>query len=267
MPRFATLTPTCVATPPNRSAKWARPRRVHGRRCRALCQDPESAVRSHAVRALGELSPTKASRSVVLAALQDVDPQVRTAAVESIGQWGEGEGEAEADEGTLTSLMPLLDDANDQVKVQVALVLPKLAGANPAVIDGLCRRLLDDDSVVVQCSAAQALSKLGPAAAAAGASLLRTAQTMDVTVREQAMRAIAMIQPPEAGTAFASGLKDADGEIRKMASAGWRNAPAIPEEFIPALSKPCATRRSRSGRMPRTPWPDSMPCPPPPSPC
>ncbi len=44
------------------------------------------------------------------------------------------------------------------------------------------------------------------------------AQTMEVSVREQAMRAIAMIQPPEADTAFASGLKDADGEIRKMAS-------------------------------------------------
>jgi HEAT repeat protein len=117
----------------------------------------------------------------------------------------------------------------------VTLVLPKLAGAIPAVIDGLCRRLLEDDSVLVQRSAAQALSKLGPAAAAAGGPLLRAAQTMEVTVREQAMRAIAMIQPPEAGTAFGSGLKDADGEIRKMASAGWMKAAAIPEEVIPAL--------------------------------
>jgi HEAT repeat protein len=49
------------------------------------------------------------------------------------------------------------------------------------------------------------------------------------------MRAIAMIQPPEAGAAFASGLKDADGEIRKMASAGWMKAAAIPEGVIPAL--------------------------------
>jgi HEAT repeat protein len=110
-----------------------------------------------------------------------------------------------------------------------------LAGATPAVIDGLCRRLLEDDSVLVQFHAAQALSKLGPAAAAAGGPLLRAAQTMEVAVREQAMRAIAMIQPPEAGTAFASGLQDADGEIRKMASAGWMKAAAVPEEVIPAL--------------------------------
>jgi HEAT repeat protein len=58
---------------------------------------------------------------------------------------------------------------------------------------------------------------------------------MEVTVREQAMRAIAMIQPPEAGMAFASGLKDADGQIRKMASAGWMKAAAVPEHVIPAL--------------------------------
>ncbi len=58
---------------------------------------------------------------------------------------------------------------------------------------------------------------------------------MEVTVREQAMRAIAMIQPPEAGQAFASGLKDADSEIRKMASAGWMKAANIPQEVIPAM--------------------------------
>ena len=44
-----------------------------------------------------------------------------------------------------------------------------------------------------------------------------------------------MIQPPESATAFASGLKDADGEIRKMASAGWMKAAAIPEQVIPTL--------------------------------
>ena len=191
---------------------------------------------------------------MILTALQDADPQVRTAAVETIGQWadkgkGEGEkgrkGEREEETGELQTpllpfspspvlLLPLLVDANDQVKVRVAQVLPRLAGATPAVIDGLCR-LLEDDSLLVQCSAAQALSKLGPAAAAAGGPLLRAAQTMEVTVREQAMRAIAMIQPPEAGAAFASGLKDADGEIRKMASAGLMKAAAVPEEVIPAL--------------------------------
>ena len=132
----------------------------------SACGDEDGGVRAHAIRALGLLGPTKASWQLVLTGLQDADPHVRTAAVETMGHW------SEADEAALNSLMPLLDDESDQVKIQVALVLPKLAGATPAVIEGLCRRLLEGDSVLVQCSAAQALSKLGPAAVAAGGSLL-----------------------------------------------------------------------------------------------
>jgi HEAT repeat protein len=114
-------------------------------------------------------------------------------------------------------------------------VLPRLAGATPAVIDGLCRRLLEDDSVRVQARAALALGKLGPAAVAAGGPLLHAAQTGEVSVREQAMRAIAMIQPPETSQAFAVGLKDACADIRTVASAGWMNAAAISEQAVPAL--------------------------------
>ena len=89
----------------------------------------------------------------MLAGLQDSDPQVRTAAVQALGQWGE------AGEATLSSLIPLLEDANDPVKVQVAQVLPNLVGATPAVIDGLCHQLLEDDSVLVQFHAAQAIEQ------------------------------------------------------------------------------------------------------------
>jgi len=193
-------------------------------------RDEDGGVRSHAVRALGAIGdPTPASAQVVLAGLQDADPLVRAAAVESLGRWGE------PTEAALFSLMLLLDDANDQVKVEVTRVLPKLAGPTPAVIDGLCRRLLEDDSDWVQVYAALALGKLGPAAAAAGGPLLRAAQTGEVSVREQAMRAIAMIQPAETTQAFAAGLRDACGDVRRVASAGWMNATAIPEEAIPAL--------------------------------
>jgi HEAT repeat protein len=54
-------------------------------------------------------------------------------------------------------------------------------------------------------------------------------------VREQAMRAIAMIQPPETPAALTFGLKDGSAEIRKVASAGWIKAPEVPEEVVPAL--------------------------------
>ncbi len=194
------------------------------------CRDKDGGVRGQTIRALGALGgPTPATALAVRAGLQDPDPQVRTAAVEAVGRWGE------ATEATLGDLMPLLEDANDQVKVEATRVLPKLVGATPAVIDGLCRRLLEDDSDWVQVHAALALGKLGPGAAAAGGALLRAARTGEVGVREQAMRAIAKIQPPETLAAFTVGLDDADGEVRKVASGGWMNAASIPEEVIPLL--------------------------------
>ena len=216
-------------------------------------RDEDGGVRSQAIRALGAIgAPTPTSTQAVLAGLQDLDPQVRAAAIESVGQWGE------ASAAVVSTVLLLLDDANDQVKVQVTKVLPKLAGATPEVIDGLCRRLLEDDSDWVQVYAALALGKLGPAAAAAGASLLRAAQTGEVSVREQAMRAIAMIQPPETTEALAAGLKDACGDIRRVASAGWMNATAIAEEAIPALIEGSARPGSSGpGELRAARWPGS----------
>ena len=121
------------------------------------------------------------------------------------------------------------------MKAQVAQVLPKLAGATPAVVDGLTRRLAEDDSDWVRVEAARALGQLGAAAAPAGGALVRAAQTGEAGLREEAMRALAIAQPPEAVEAFTSGLRDAEPQVRKLASAGWRKAAAVPEEAVPAL--------------------------------
>ncbi|HKI30664.1 MAG TPA: HEAT repeat domain-containing protein [Gemmataceae bacterium] len=208
-------------------------------------RDADGAVRSQATRALGMIGgSTPASEQIILAALQDADPLVRTAAVESVGLWGEPSAAA------LRSLAALLDDANDQVKVEAIRVLPRLAGATPDVIDALCRRLLDDDSAWVQVHAALALGQLGAAAAVAGGPLLCAVQTGEVSVREQSLRAIAMIQPPEILAAFTAGLQDANGDIRKVASGGWMKAASIPEAIIPvlvvALSDPEAQVRANA---------------------
>ncbi len=192
--------------------------------------DEDGEVRGQATRALGEIGgPTPGSTRIVLAGFHDDDPLVRAAAVESIGRWGE------ATEPAIQGLLALLEDSNDQVKVETMKVLPKLAGGTPEVIDGLCRRLKDDDSAWVQLQAALALGQLGAAAVSAGGPLLLAAQTGEVGVREQAMRAIAMIQPPETAQALVSGIKDASGDIRIVASAGWIKAAAIPEEAVPGL--------------------------------
>ena len=130
---------------------------AHGSALEEAARDEDGGVRSQAILALGTIGrSTPASVQVVLSGFQDADPLVRAAAVVSMGRWGE------PSEAILSSLAPLLEDANDQVKVEAIKVLPKLAGATPAVIDGLCRRLLEDDSALVQAHAALALGKLGP---------------------------------------------------------------------------------------------------------
>jgi len=63
--------------------------------------------------------------------------------------------------------------------------------------------------------------------------LLLAIRTGEVSVREQAMRAMALITPPEILEAFTGGLEDASGDIRKVASGGWMKATLIPEESHP----------------------------------
>lgn len=192
--------------------------------------DEDGSVRLAAVRALGAIGrPTPESARVVRSALADPEPQARAAAAEAFGAWGE------ADEETRAELLALLDDANDEVKARAARVLPKLAGATPVVVDALTRRLAEDDSDWVRVEAARALGQLGAAAAPAGGALLRAAQTGEVGLREEAMRALAVAQPSEAAEAFTSGLRDAEPQVRMLASAGWRKATAVPDEAIPAL--------------------------------
>jgi HEAT repeat protein len=54
-------------------------------------------------------------------------------------------------------------------------------------------------------------------------------------VREQAMRALVMIQPPEAKEGFTLGLIDPVPEVRLVASAGWIKAASVPSDVVPAL--------------------------------
>jgi HEAT repeat protein len=193
-------------------------------------QDDDGYVRAQAVRALAQMGrPDADVRRVVRSALTDADPQVRAAAAEAIGEW------ADADADDLAGLIAALDDQTDQVKVAAIQALPKLGTVTPEVCAALGRRLLEDDSVWVAEQAAAALGRLGSEAAAAGPALLRAAQTGEVNVREQAVRTLAVIQPPEAAAAFIAGIRDADAEVRKVAAAGWMLATTVPPDAAPGL--------------------------------
>jgi HEAT repeat protein len=192
--------------------------------------DEDGAVRAQAVRALGGVGPpTPTTLKLVRDAVADGDPLVRAAAAAAVGAW------ADAPNDVLADLLPLLRDANDQVKVQVAEVLAKWQDAPVSVVEGLAQTLAEDDSAWVQVSAAQALARLGKAATPAGSALLRAARTGEASVREEAMRALVMIQPSEAAEGFTAGLSDPAVEVRLVASAGWIKAESVPATAAPAL--------------------------------
>ena len=196
----------------------------------ATAGDEDGGVRSQTIRALRSIGkPTPQTERIVLGGLADPDPLVRAAAVEAVGEWGE------TSTSLVASLLPLLEDANDQVKVQTIQVLPRLAGATSEIVQALSRCLLEDDSSLVKEQAAAALGRLGALAKEAGPALLRTIQTGEVSVRLEAIRAVAMIHPDETLAALATGIKDSDGAIRKVASAGWMLAEVIPAEVVPVL--------------------------------
>jgi HEAT repeat protein len=196
----------------------------------AAAADEDGGVRSQAIRALGLIGkPTKPTQQIVIGGLSDDDPLVRAAAVEAVGEWGESSA------SLVSTLLPLLEDANDQVKVQTVQVLPRLGGSTAEIIQGLCLRLQEDDSSLVQEQAAAALGRMGAIAKEAGASLLRIIQTGEASVRLEAIRAVALIHPDESLAALAIGIKDSDSAIRKVASAGWMLSEIIPAEVVPSL--------------------------------
>ncbi len=192
--------------------------------------DVDGAVRAQVIRALGAIGVRgPATIRLIAESIQDPDPLVRAAAAAAIGTW-ENPSEKVMDE-----LLELLQDPNDQVKVQICEVLSKQERAAEAAIEKISQLLAEDNSTWVQSAAALALARMGPGAASSGTALLRAAQTGDVGVREQAMRALVMIQPPEAVVAFESGLSDAAPEVRVVASAGWIKAAAVPASAGGAL--------------------------------
>lgn len=215
----------------------------------AALADGDDAVRAAVLTALGLLGGlSQAARQAVLAAADDPNPEVRVAAIGAIGQ---GE-EFRVDGGPV--LLRALDDASETVRVGAAAGLPGLvaASASASAVEGLCK-LLQDASPAVQLQAVDSLGQYGSAAGAAGPELARVARAGEGDLRVKALRAVALIQPPEATEAFRAGLKDPHAEVRMLAAAGMLKAPEVPPEAVPdvvaALRDPDARVRANATRL------------------
>lgn len=191
--------------------------------------DTDGGVREQALRALGAVVHGAEAEPLLLAGLRDPEPRVRAAAAEAFGKRGTPHA------GATAELVRLLDDANDEVKFRSIAALARVAGPLPEVIDGLCRRLTDDGSVWVRETAAQHLGALGAPAASAGPALLRAARTAEEALREQAVRALILIRPPELEEALTGAMTDPSPAVRKVATAGWMKADAVPGAAVAVL--------------------------------
>ena len=192
------------------------------------CGDADAGVRARAVEALAGLGEQAASSlRVVLDRMTDPDPQVRAAAVAVVGGWPG----ATVDPAVFNGL---LDDGNDEVAVRAIRLAPSLSSVE-AILPALKARLTGAPNPLVQAAAATALGRIGPAAADAGEELAAAAREGDSELRLAAMRALALVQPPQAAGAFAAGLRDPDPKIRVLASAGLMKVAELPEDAVPAV--------------------------------
>jgi HEAT repeat protein len=166
--------------------------------------DQDARVRLEAVGVLGWLKRDDALSGLAWAAQHDGEPDVRRAAVGSLGY--------ACDERVLPALLAAMADEVWQVREEAATTLGKLklAGAVDALLTAL-----EDAYWQVRQRAVRALGQLRqPKAVPAVASLLSHAI---VNLRKEAVIALGEIRDPSALGALEGAMSDPDPEVRKVA--------------------------------------------------
>ncbi len=194
------------------------------------CLDDDPGVRAQAATALAELAPQQPATLTRLGlALRDEVAEVRIAAAKALRKCKPDDKEIRA------GLLHALGDASDDVKMEAAHALAACSGSDAQLVAYLTKLLEEDDNGWVRAESASLLGRLGDEAVPAGPALVRAAQTQEVTVREAALRALVLIQPPEAPAAFLAALQEDHPDLRMIASAAWHNATVVPPEAAPGL--------------------------------
>lgn len=148
--------------------------------------------------------------AVLIALLQDDNPDIRRTAAESLGKIG--------DQSALPAVLPLLSDPMPAVRAAAAQALGRMASpTDEAVISGLSRLLADPDDGVRQ-AAALAIGDIEPPPRlmVGMADLLRSSH---VQVRRAAVRALLPLDTAQVVGWLLPLLADPDAEVRQGAVA------------------------------------------------
>jgi HEAT repeat protein len=137
--------------------------------------DPHAPVRALAVGSLPAYTSEEVRR-ILLAALNDVEPQVRNAAIAALAPWNEMRPDSDVRHATARAIIPLLDN------------------------------------VATQYDAARTLGKLRSNVAAI--PLLKLLGASDKHLRSEAARALGSIKDKQIVVELCAGLKDADPHVR-----------------------------------------------------
>ncbi|MDB5321719.1 MAG: lyase domain protein repeat-containing protein [Phycisphaerales bacterium] len=191
--------------------------KLTGELAKAL-KDKVPSVRWEAADVLAAIGPAaKDTIPDITAALQDTDPTVRKYAASALGKFG-----ASA-KGSVVPLKNALKDADLDVRFHVAQAVVDIDGAPSAdaVLPVLLESLKDHSSVSAQIIAANALSKIGPAARGAVPGLvaeLAAEAKNKGGLRGAAAEALGRIGDKSAIPALAKALSDEDPGIRAEAA-------------------------------------------------
>jgi HEAT repeat protein len=199
---------------------------------RTLAADLEPGSRNAAASALERLGP--AAVAALLPVLERPSPELRTAALEILGQLG--------DHGATSAVVRRLGDEDPNTRAAAAEALGKIGGADAVAA---LQATLGSADVGLRRVALDALVRLRvPPAALLLAELMR-----DRGSRRAALRLAGASDDPAALALLAAGLEDGSRAVREAALAGigqQRLRPETPAELTAALADAVAAAAART---------------------
>lgn len=129
---------------------------------------------------------TNAFVSLLRAAANDADPDIRAQALRSIGN------QEERAEYAVPEILAALDDRDPSVRYEAAVALGRVKPSSSAAVERLAKAVSDNSSAVRE-AAIGALTNLGTSAKAAEPVLLQVIKQRDQYGQEEALRALAAV--------------------------------------------------------------------------